>query len=201
MASDTNSTFDWEKELYSALNDEIITENPRPISPVSPLTKEFGVQVRKWDFLTTSRDTQTEQVFHPPISKVLKNQSTQTNPISIDTETQTNVKQAVDAACQMIKNTIDQNFQADFFNAGLITHTLMDAIKSIAPTPTLQTNPRDDGGDQGGTHKQPTTLRRILSSYDREVTKDPVTFTKLNINPIQGYNGLLQRISNFIYMI
>lgn len=141
MTSDTSSTFDWEKELYTALNDEIISDTPRPISPISPPTKEFGVQVRKRDFLTTSRDTQTEQVLHSPIPKVLINQSTQTAHSGIDSETQTDVKEAVNAVCQTIKSTIDQNCQADFFNAGLITHTLMDAIKSIAPyvKPTTST--------------------------------------------------------------
>lgn len=142
-------------------------EDQRPISPLSPMTKDFGVQVRKRDFQTTSRDTQTEQVSNPVGSKVMQNQSTQTNYSGIDSETQTDTMRAVDAVCQTIKNTIDQNCQADFFNAGLITHTLMDAIKSIAPyvktttstqrqvapvkphrpAPTPRLNPSDDEGD------------------------------------------------------
>lgn len=60
-SNEPDPTFDWEKELYDAINDEDVfqPEERRPISPLSPLKKDFGVQVRKRDFLTTSRDTQT----------------------------------------------------------------------------------------------------------------------------------------------
>lgn len=63
----------------------------------------------------------------------MNDQSTQTYMRNSDNETQTDVKQALDAVCQTIKNTVDQDSQADFFNAGLITHTLMDAIRAISP--------------------------------------------------------------------
>lgn len=132
-SAEINSPIDWEKELYSALNDETVMDNHRPLSPVSPTTKDFGVQVRKRDFLTTSRDTQTEQVSNSLCSKVMINQSTQTIYIGSDSETQTQSKSTVDSVCQTTPNTTEQGCQADFFNAGLITHTLMDAIKSIAP--------------------------------------------------------------------
>lgn len=103
-------------------------EEQRPISPLSPTKKDFGVQVRKRDFLTTSRDTQTELAYGPSFSKPTKNQNTQTSNNSKECDAQTDYKQAVDAVCQTIRDNMDKEIQADFFNAGLIT--LMDSWDS-----------------------------------------------------------------------
>lgn len=133
-----SSPIDWEAELRNAMQEDSVFDvsTSRPISPLSPLKKDFGVQVRKRDFLTTSRDTQTESVTIIQAHKITCDISTQTSISTIENYSQTVSTQYRESSSQTKHtngNTTDTASQANFFNAGLITHNLMDAIKSIAP--------------------------------------------------------------------
>lgn len=108
--SKQNPDFDWEAELSRVLQDDLFQsdDDARPVSPLSPLKKDFAVQVRKRDFLTTSRDTQTEQILVTSFPKKLtSDMSTQTAGPStgVDVDTQTELKQVVESFCQTINKT------------------------------------------------------------------------------------------------
>lgn len=130
-----NPTIDWEEELNRVLQDDLFQwdNDERPITPLSPMKKDFAVQVRKRDFLTTSRDTQTEHIVSPPTNKLTSEIGTQTIYGGVDGHTQTEFPQRTECSCQTMNETKETGIQANFFNAGIIPHTLMDAIKAISP--------------------------------------------------------------------
>lgn len=131
-----SSDFDWESELNKVQKDDLFRSDSedRMISRLSPMKKDFGVQVRKRDFLTTSRDTQMDTRWESPLPKTTSNSSTQTISIGVDDHTQTDIQQVVNTFCQTIIMTTKTGTQANFFNAGAISHTLMDNDSSNRKT-------------------------------------------------------------------
>lgn len=127
--------FNLDAILQSDLNlsDQEI-ENP-------PLDK--AIQVRRRDFLTTSREVQATTIMTDQNSQVTfhtqkKDMGSQTVSKTTDCMSQTigsNIQyNSVGTQTTYITTTSDASTQATFFNGGWLTRHLMEAIRAIAPT-------------------------------------------------------------------
>lgn len=109
---------------------------------LSPTTEDKCIQVRRRDFLTTSRDTQTvnknvDSGVQVEMKSITKNTNSQTVTTGVEASTQTEPTQENAHQNQSVQTAIttsDVSTQVSFFNAGWITRYLTDAIRAIAPT-------------------------------------------------------------------
>lgn len=111
---------------------------------ILPTMCDKSIQVRKRDFLTTSRETQaTVKLSDYGVQASLTNETTSVKSQTVsnhsDMSTQTvniqpNAPSSSDQSTQTNIMTSEAETQVSFFNAGWITRTLTDAIRAIAPT-------------------------------------------------------------------
>lgn len=135
-------------DIDELLRDDLqFSEDEPMISPIisptrTPITQEKGIQVRRRDFLTTSREIQTttnnvDSGIQTNIVKTTYNVNTQTVSNHVDASVQTEdietpaiKNQSIQTQCE----TSDTSTQVSFFNAGWLTRVLTEAIRAISPT-------------------------------------------------------------------
>lgn len=106
-------------------------------------TLDKAIQVRRRDFLTTSRDIQATvemvneytQVKNMNNTKEMGTQTVSTtNVCTTQTMTLTSASKSIQTQTASIRTSVEASTQVSFFNAGWITRHLTEAIRAIAPT-------------------------------------------------------------------
>lgn len=125
--------------LDAILKSDLMVSDEEDVTP----SCDKSIQVRRRDFLTTSREIQATVPMVNQFSQINQhvkqvNMGPQTVSNSRDCQSQTSgpITQLRSTGTQTnyIKPSSDASTQASFFNGGWLTRHLMDAIRAIAPT-------------------------------------------------------------------